>query len=480
MDASRSSRAAGALAVSGLFLLMGGVGLLLSRTTLDSYDASIMGQVATGLVNHASIKVTHDPYQMNIPYSFYGLGMSLLMIPGILVAKITGSTSASGIMLTNAWLIAVLSVGAYQFARLRRLSRRWSLTVGTLMGLGGGLLPYTSTGMAEVSLAVAVGYGLVGLEATRQGLRWGPYVLGAAAGTSVLVRDDSIALVFPWLLIGALLLRRADPRFWLRFCLGGAPFAALWAWYNVARYGAPWRTGYSGVFKLDHPFFAGLYGLTISPGRGLLFYAPLVVVAGSAAHRAWRSDPVLTATAGALLLSRIVFYAPYWGWYGGGNFGPRYVLPGTAALVVGLVELPEMLKKMHRPARSAVAAFCLAAIAVGFVGGLVRYGDSSLDVTVSSQPNLQLPPSSAQVFLDHIEAVSAQNTIDHLMFDWRLFPLTNEVTMVANRTQLASAALTRPADRARLLASMLLMLMGSAVLVTLRLKLAREHQPSMA
>ena len=90
--------------------------------------------------------------------------------------------------------------------------------------------------------------------------------------------------------------------------------------------------GYDGILRFNHSFLAGVYGLVLSPGRGLVLYAPVVLVALWGLRRSYRRDRVSTAVAVLLVLSRIVFYAPYWGWYAGGGFGPRYVLPAVPAL----------------------------------------------------------------------------------------------------------------------------------------------------
>jgi hypothetical protein len=116
---------------------------------------------------------------------------------------------------------------------------------------------------------------MIGLSAISRKWNWGPLIVGAAVGASIVTRDDSIVLVAPWLLGGALLLSAPGRRIAIltRMAIGGVPFLMLWAWYNSVRFGVPWKAGYGGVLRFNHSFVAGLYGLLISPGKGLLLYA---------------------------------------------------------------------------------------------------------------------------------------------------------------------------------------------------------------
>jgi hypothetical protein len=452
------------MVAAGLGLVVSGLAFLLSRTFWDSYDATIMGQVALRIVYHHTVTVPFDPYHLNSPHSFYGIGMSLLMIPGIEISRLFGGSAISGAMATNAWLLGVLAVVVYVWSRLRNLSVSSAVAVGAIVAVGGGLFAYASTGMAEVGLADSVALGLLGLSAMRTGRGWGPWLVGAAAGAAAVMRDDSVALVVPWLVIGALLADRRWVPTALRVVGGALPFLVLWTWYNDDRYGAPWRVGYNSVVKLDHPFFTGLYGLLLSPGRGLLWYAPVIVVALVALPSAWRRDRVLVSVAGALLLSRVLFYAGYWGWYGGGNFGPRYLLPAVPVIAVGLMEAIPRLGAWRPPWRALALLVALASMAVGVTGAAVRYQSDSLEATLARQPDLRLPTSSAKAFLDDLESSRTQSTVDHYMFQWSLFPVTNEASMLVHRDDLASAGLGRPADKLRDVLSALIMAAGLVAL----------------
>jgi hypothetical protein len=462
------------LAALGVTLVVAGVALLLSRTSIDNYDGQIMGQVATGIVDRHSIVVRYDAFHLNTPHSFYGIGMSLLMIPGILGSKVVGTSEAAGIMITNVWLLGLLGGAAYVWCRLRPLTVRLSAAVALVIALGLGMLPFASTGFAEVALALAVLLGMIGLRATARHWSWGPVLVGVAAGAAIVTRDDSIVLVVPWLLIGCLLQATAGQRIAaLRgVVLGGLPFLALWAWYNTARWGSPVTVGYDGILRFNHSFLAGVYGLVLSPGRGLVLYAPVVLVALWGLRRSYRRDRVSTAVAVLLVLSRIVFYAPYWGWYAGGGFGPRYVLPAVPALGLGLMEVASRFGEIRRPARIAVAALAALSVGIGFVGGAVSYENDSLETALAHEQAFHRPLTTAHAFLSLLESSGTQRIVDRHMFDWSEFPITNETDSLFHRTDMASDGLSRPADKLRDALALAVFVFGAGLLVAVRRRTA--------
>jgi hypothetical protein len=463
------------LAAVGVTLVVAGVALLLSRSTIDNYDGQIMGQVATGIVDRHSIVVRYDGFHLNTPHSFYGIGMSLLMIPGILGSKVIGTTESAGIMITNVWLLGLFGGAAYVWCRLRPLPVRLSVVVALVIGLGLGLLPFASTGFAEVALALAVVLGMIGLRATALHWGWGPVLVGAAAGAAVVSRDDSIVLVAPWLLLGCLLQASPGQRAAAlrRMLAGGLPFLALWTWYNEARWGSPVTVGYDGILRFNHSFLAGLYGLLLSPGKGLILYAPVVLVALWGLRRSYGRDRVSTAVAAVLVVSRLVFYAPYWGWYAGGGFGPRYVLPAVPALGLGLMEVAARWGDVRRPARMVVVVLAVLSVGIGFVGGAVSYANDSLETALGHEPVFQQLRTKPLEILRVLESPRALRVVDHHMFDWGEFPITNETDSLLHRTLMASDGLSRPADKLRDALALAVFVLGSGLLVVVRRRTVR-------
>ncbi|HEV8468496.1 MAG TPA: hypothetical protein VGR46_02720 [Candidatus Limnocylindria bacterium] len=105
--------------------------------------------------------------------------------------------------------------------------------------------------------------------------------------------------------------------------IGVAPLLA----YNYFAFGSPLEQGY-GTKPFDTPVPLGLYGLLLSPSRGLLVYTPYVIFAFAALLRAWRW-PGEVATRlrwlSLIWIATLVLYATYAEWWGGRVFGSRFL-----------------------------------------------------------------------------------------------------------------------------------------------------------
>jgi len=100
--------------------------------------------------------------------------------------------------------------------------------------------------------------------------------------------------------------------------------------YNAARTGSPLGSGYgrqATPAAFSTPLFVGLYGLLLSSGKGIVWFAPLTVLVPAALPAATRRlGNVARGIAGALVVS-LVLYASFEHWAGDGSWGPRYLVP---------------------------------------------------------------------------------------------------------------------------------------------------------
>lgn len=96
---------------------------------------------------------------------------------------------------------------------------------------------------------------------------------------------------------------------------------------------------FSGMPGFSYPFLFGLLSQLFSFGKGLLFFAPgLLLVA-----HARRARPQLASFLDlsiAFLAGMVLVYSRWWAWYGGWAWGPRYLLfavyPSSIALAISL------------------------------------------------------------------------------------------------------------------------------------------------
>ena len=143
-----------------------------------------------------------------------------------------------------------------------------------------------------------------------------------------------------------------------------APLAAgvvFLLWLNSIRFGSVFETGYEhNAFR--NPFGRGIYGLTLSFNKGIVFYSPLVLLAPFGVwmmRTGHRREAALTVVAS---LSYVLLLAKYDMWGAGWAFGPRYLVP-----LLPLLMLP-VARTFTAGRRWRCAALIL------FAGGLVVNG----------------------------------------------------------------------------------------------------------
>jgi hypothetical protein len=100
--------------------------------------------------------------------------------------------------------------------------------------------------------------------------------------------------------------------------------------YNATRTGSPLGTGYgrqATAAAFSTPLFVGLYGLLLSSGKGIAWFAPLVILVPAAAPAAIRRLGAPAWGIVAALVTMLFVYASFEHWAGDGAWGPRYLVP---------------------------------------------------------------------------------------------------------------------------------------------------------
>ena len=120
---------------------------------------------------------------------------------------------------------------------------------------------------------------------------------------------------FAWLALAVVLVMSEA---WLR---RGSPFDSG---YNGER-GFRTVLPYSGKPEFSYPLLLGIASILFSFGRGLLFFAPGLLLWFDSRIRRGAADirPVLVPTL-LVTLGLVLVYAKWWAWYGGITWGPRF------------------------------------------------------------------------------------------------------------------------------------------------------------
>lgn len=331
-------------------------------------------------------------------YSRKGIGTTLAALPLYWLAlRMQDVGNVQAAMLTNAVVTAL--TGALILALLRRLGygRGVALAVALGFGLGTMAWPYArylySESLAGLGL-MASAYFLVRFRDAAggqppSGTPAGSLLLaGGGLGVALLARlNNAIVAPFLGLLLLAYLWRRHGRRWpaWpgpiALFALPVLAALAVAAWYNWFRFGSPLTTGYLPEERFATPFFEGFYGLLLSPGKGLFWYNPLLVAAVAAwpaFYRRFRAEALLAA---AVVLANVAFYAPWYLWWAGHGWGPRFLVAVLPFAALPLAAAFEAAARRPRASegrgRGAVAAglvlLAVLGVAVQVAGVAVDY-----------------------------------------------------------------------------------------------------------
>lgn len=374
--------------------------------------------------------------------SKYGIGLSLLYVPGLWVASwfqpyvpIYGAKLYDPILYYTdpyyAWVAApvhalITALAAYLvglFCKELGLSKAVCLWGMALYGLGSPAFIYARGDWSQQLEGLCWIAALYGALRFHHNFRSGAALCSVALCYGLLTRPVEGVLLVP---VAALMAipdirpRRWSPARWRGLTLIGAGVCAgvaVTLLVNWTRYGSPSNFGYENE-SWSTPLWLGLPGTLVSPARGLIWEFPAVVC--SVLGVKWlsatqhRNIGLLLA---ALSLAQLLNVAAWMWWWGGGNFGLRLFVPALPLLsVLAAARLSGVSEqKRNRVALGLLAGgllFSLPCVLTDLAGGYGMYFDSP----VASLRLDGYPLVSAFRYLQHIVATSPtdMNGIDIL------------------------------------------------------------------
>ena len=255
--------------------------------------------------------------------SIFPPGVAILALPVLVPAVLAGvsPSDATGLLLLGhlaAAIIEAIAVLLLWSVFRRFVSARWSVGLVLLYFLGTSVRTVASQALwqhAGVHLAVAAALWLV-LDERPLG-RTRAFMAGLALGLGTVARQTTA------IALAGILARRTFLRSVAGFGIGIIPLLV----YNQIAFGNPFEQGY-GSKPFDTPIPMGLYGLLLSPSRGLFVYAPYLLFAVVALVLAWRTRGEVAARLrglGIAALATLLLYATYTEWWGGRVFGARFL-----------------------------------------------------------------------------------------------------------------------------------------------------------
>jgi hypothetical protein len=374
--------------------------------------------------------------------SNYGIGLSLLYLPGLLLFSwlrplVPVPSGPYDFRLLYAdpiyalvgpvLQILIAVVTAYLIGRfLRRLGFSTPIVLWGifLFGLGSPAIVYARSDVAqplEGLCWLAAIYAVLRLRDTDL-VRWG-VLAGLALVFAVLARpfEGTMLMVALFALaVGGPIPWRWDRAAWRRVGMVAASFglaAAFTMLVNVGRFGSPLNFGTGSGWATPLP--VGLAGSLISPARGMLWAFPAIILVPLGVRTLWPHHRltalVLIGLSAALLLNTSLWT---W-WWGGWNWGLRLFVPALPLLAVLAAAGIDRLRGWARvavPGAVLLAGFAWAVpgVLTDLLGGYA----GTYDGTVGSFKLAAYPPIGAWAFLHHLRAfnLADSSAIDLLWF----------------------------------------------------------------
>lgn len=334
-----------------------GLGLLLflvliaNGRPIESGDTRALARTAASLVQEGDFDLDEYP-DVEFPFAreagghkigIYPALPALMSAPVFLLARFVFALDEEGSAFAGklaSSALAALGAAVFFLALVRRqplADARWAAVA---LALGTSLWSTSQALWQHPAAVLWLCVALLFLVRAEQDEVWAGRA-GLPLALMLAARHADVAIVLVLALGVALRWPRRVPA----LALWAAPVGALLALYQWLAFGAPWRHGFSGSLgRFSEPWGVGQLGLLVSPGKGLLFFTPVILVGLVGLVRAWRRERFLPATLGLAFVAHLVFTGRWREWHGGECFGPRLM---TDAVPLLLFFAPEGLARLQ-------------------------------------------------------------------------------------------------------------------------------------
>lgn len=426
-----------------LFVTIYAAYLVVSTGNLG-WDQNIRWKVARQIVQEGTFAIEGSGHGAVVPgragksYAVYQLGQTLLFLPfaglGVLLGKAGGLSPQladyGAQFLTSMTLLPATgaAIGWFFYKLLRRLGYplQASLAATLLMALATMMLYYGSFGQEQshvgLLLLMAV-YLYVRFEGRMTWRR--RLTICMLLGSCILFRLPAAVMIFPFYVAAVILdLRQVENarrggvlgQWLLAGFLGTAGFIAVCGWYNYMKFGSVLDTGY-GRYPVPGIGRYGEYAtqpvrtflaILLSPGKGLLFYNPILAVLPFCLLAFLRQHKRTAVLLAAPILGNLFFYSLLLYWAGDYAWGPRYQV--TILPLLALPLAAGILKLRSRPAKMAVGGLALVSVMVQLASVVYNTG---LEFSQNSNHTI-IPHKYVWQFSESHLVMRLENIVNHV------------------------------------------------------------------
>ena len=310
-------------------------------------------------------------------YAKKGVVPSLVLLPLVGLAHIIPDLPIRATaMLLNPLVTSMTAMLLYTFARWLGYRPRTAFIGALTYGLATFALVYTITLFGEPLAALLLLAAVMAAWRFRQQPGTTALLLSGLSLGLLLGINLTYALMAP--LIG-LYAFGVDPRRWRlpQIIRMAGPFllvvGGLLA-YNAIRFGGLFESGYNFAegegFTTN--FGVGVFGLLISPYRGMVWFNPVMLLAVPGTLLMRQRHARLTAVVLAVAAAQVAAYASWWSWHGGIVWGPRFLIPVTPLLVLLLLPVIDRIPR-NRLMTAAFAILGTLSLLIQLVAGVFSF-----------------------------------------------------------------------------------------------------------
>jgi hypothetical protein len=289
-------------------------------------------------------------------YSWFGIGSVLLSVPFSFTGKIIGVPMKNAVSVVNQIIGAGTVIVIFYFLISLGYTRRTSLIVALIYGLGTIAWPLAKQPFNHTIEIFFILFSVYCMYLYVTCGKISNLLFSALSlGFAVITRSYSIIMV-PSLFImmviynsknsGIKTTAKITARDIVTFFIAILPFVSLFFWYNYYRFGNVFETGYTliaartGVdYFSNTPLLTGLSGLFISPGKGFFYYTPVAILFFFSVKAFVKKHPRLGVSIIIIMISYVLFISNFIYWHGDWAWGPRYISVLTPFFIIPIAEL---------------------------------------------------------------------------------------------------------------------------------------------
>jgi hypothetical protein len=362
-----------------------------SADLLQNGDTDLRIQTAQAFVDHGRLWIAHPMWLDNRTavgrgghlYAYYAPGQEVLTVPLYILGQVLfqamnihydlGTLNVVTLYATRSLdliLGAILAAVFYLMAVSIGFRRNSAVVLTLVFGLATATWPDAQSALeqTQVDLALLLAV-LAEWTFVNRGMsnRWWLILSGASLGFGVLTRYDFAIYLVPAVLFPVALRfacrRRGAVLDMLAFAAGIVPGFLLIGLWNWLRFGNVLTTGlHERTF--GEPPLLGLASILVSPGKGLVWYVPILFLLPWAVPAFVRRVPALSLLFFALFLFPLMFYSTIFYWHGDPAWGPRYIYVAIPYLVLPLGEIVDRWRVRAAPLKVAAVALVAVSIAI--------------------------------------------------------------------------------------------------------------------